>query len=255
MSIDKVFPRPTVKQVIFQIQFPNLFYLETKIPDFQLDIMKDFPESALIVNQPINFTANQQNNEHNNQFQENSFAQKIWEFKNPDGYVLSVTSNSLAITSDLHKTYDNNDSTNRFRDIIEQCLNIFKKHINLPFVNRIGLRYIDECPIKENTSKIYHDSFNSALSENKYNIEDIEDCMIRVVKKSDEYRIIYHEVFNFLNDGQKFVILDFDSFALNVKFDECLQTTDKLHSLISDEFEKTIKQPIIDYMENKDNEY
>ena len=53
MSINEVFPNPTVKQVIFQIRFPNLFYMENKIGDLQLKIMKEFPQSALILRRQI----------------------------------------------------------------------------------------------------------------------------------------------------------------------------------------------------------
>jgi hypothetical protein len=45
--ITEVFPNPTVKQVVFQVKFPNLFYLENKIGDFQMKIMKDYPKSEL----------------------------------------------------------------------------------------------------------------------------------------------------------------------------------------------------------------
>ena len=31
MPIHEVFPSPTVKQVIFQVRFPNLFYLESRM--------------------------------------------------------------------------------------------------------------------------------------------------------------------------------------------------------------------------------
>ena len=48
MAIDEVFQNPTVKQVIFQIRFPNLFYMESRIGDYQLKIMNDFPESSLL---------------------------------------------------------------------------------------------------------------------------------------------------------------------------------------------------------------
>ena len=49
MSINEIFPKPTVTQVIFQIRFPNLFFIENKIGDLQLKIMKEFPHSKLII--------------------------------------------------------------------------------------------------------------------------------------------------------------------------------------------------------------
>ena len=55
MTITEIFPNPTVKQVIFQIKFPNLFYLESKIGDFQTKILSTFPESALLFRRKIVF--------------------------------------------------------------------------------------------------------------------------------------------------------------------------------------------------------
>jgi hypothetical protein len=48
MPSDEVFKNPTVKQVIFQITFPNLFYIENKMGEFQQKIMNEFPESVLL---------------------------------------------------------------------------------------------------------------------------------------------------------------------------------------------------------------
>ena len=53
--INEIFPHPTVKRVVFQIRFPNLFYIENKIGDFQMKIMKEFPQSALIFRKQVVF--------------------------------------------------------------------------------------------------------------------------------------------------------------------------------------------------------
>ena len=48
MAIDEVFPNPTVKQVVFQVRFPNLFSMETLVGEYQRRIMDQFPESKLM---------------------------------------------------------------------------------------------------------------------------------------------------------------------------------------------------------------
>ena len=53
MVINEIFPNPTVKTVVFQIRYPNLFYIENKIGEIQLKLMKEFPESALLYRQRI----------------------------------------------------------------------------------------------------------------------------------------------------------------------------------------------------------
>lgn len=250
MTIDKVFKNPTVKQVIFQIQFPNLFYLENKIPDIQLDILKEFPESALIIKQPLQVFNSIKTSEAEKQDVSSTVLEKVWEFKNSKGYTLGISTNSLSIHSTVHKTYANDSCENKFRDTIEYCLKTFQKHVKLPYVTRIGLRYIDECPLTEKTTDNYNASFNSALSLSKFPVENVDELYIRVVKKIDDIKIIYQEIFDYNNNNDpKAIIIDFDGFSTNVEFENCLIVSDKLHEAISNEFENTIKQPIIDYME------
>ena len=247
MAINKIFKNPTVKQVIFQIQFPNLFYLENKIPDIQLDIISMFPESALIVQSPFAITIG--NNPIAPQESENdAIAYKAWEFRNANGYELSVTSTTLSISSKLHKTYNNRDGEHRFRETIEFVLGAFEKHIKFPIINRIGLRYIDECPLPEKTTALYADYFNTAFNLEKNPIEQINEMRLYIVKDVGDCKIIYQENYLPLN-APKIVVLDFDGYKQNVEFQDCLITTDKLHSIISDEYENSIKKPIFDYME------
>jgi len=253
MAINKVFKNPTVKKVIFQIQFPNLFYLESKIPDLQLEIMREFPESALIVKQPLVLFDSNNKIEVDNQETSNIVTQKIWEFKNNKGYVLAISSNSLSIVSTIHKTY-NSDHDVKFRDTINFCLIAFEKYIKLPFVTRIGLRYIDECPLFEITTENYSASFNTALSLSKFPIEELEQMHINIVKKYTEIKIRYQEYFNNSNNDLKSIMLDFDAFATNINYEDCLSTTDKLHDIIETNFISTIKQPIIDFMDCDKNE-
>ncbi|MCK7523160.1 MAG: hypothetical protein MZV64_38560 [Ignavibacteriales bacterium] len=55
MAIKDIFPNQSVKKVIFQIRFPNLFYIESKIGDFQLRIMEMFPSSSLLFRKQLLF--------------------------------------------------------------------------------------------------------------------------------------------------------------------------------------------------------
>jgi len=45
----EVFPNPTVSKVIFQIRFPALFYVDSRMGEFQLKVIEMFPVSALAV--------------------------------------------------------------------------------------------------------------------------------------------------------------------------------------------------------------
>jgi len=253
--IDEVFPNPTVKQVVFQIQFPNLFFIESKIGDLQIKIIDEFPESALIFQRGIVFAVGHEKNiESIQQNIPQEQAAKVWQFSNPPmGYVLHVASNALTIISTSHKTYNNKQSGNRFRDIIVHVLKPFLDLTRLPTINRVGLRYIDECPFKEKTTTSFMEHFNSCLSTTRFSIEDsIEQQYVSFVKRNGHF-LRYAEIYN-ANINPTSVTLDFDGSANNVPSNDCLDVADQLHVLIVEEYKATIKDPVYAYMrgERKD---
>ncbi len=247
MALNKVFPKPTVKRVIFQLQYPNLFFLESRIPDIQIDIIKEFPVSDMIINQPLVFVpanTKQINEDDNKNIQ--PLIQKIWQFKSPKGYTLSITNDNFSISSTTHKTYNNSESQDKFRDIIESFVSVFEKHIKLPFVNRIGLRYTDECPLFDKKSETFNNSFNSAINTERTPIEETEEYYFKTVKNVQEYKIIYQEILK--PNKSNIITFDFDGFATNIEYNNIMKTSDKLHDILSLEFENSIKKPIFDYM-------
>jgi hypothetical protein len=62
------------------------------------------------------------------------------------------------------------------------------------------------------------------------------DCFIRYLESLKQVEDKY------------ILILDFDGFANNTTATEVLTTTDKLHDIISREYELTIKEPVYRYM-------
>lgn len=155
MSIDEVFPNPTVREVIFQIRFPNLFYMENKIGDLQLEIMEEFPKSALLIRRKVVFAdvgAGERISEIGNDLDQGTGI-KIWQFSSKKNFQLNVTSDSLDITSQHHKTYDL-EGGDKFRDIIRYVLDCFFQITKIPILSRIGLRYIDECPIPSDRKSV-----------------------------------------------------------------------------------------------------
>jgi len=249
MPILEVFPNPTVKQVIFQITFPNLFYIESKIGDLQMKIMDKFPESSMVLQHQVMFAVGDENKiDDIRQNTPQEQVGKIWKFDNQSlGYQLQVQGNSLSITSSFHKTYNNQNSVNRFRDIIEAVLKPFLDLTHLPTVNRIGLRYIDECPFKEKTTKTFRAHFKSCFSTTRFSIEESVEHQYAVLVKRGEYSMRYVEQYNF-NNNPSLLILDFDASANNIASDKCLEITDQLHDLIANEYELTIKKPVYAYM-------
>lgn len=251
MTIKEVFPNPTVKQVIFQICFPNLFFMENKIGEFQIKIMDEFPESALLFRKQLVFTdlGPKSKMEEMTAGLNEDTGNKIWQFKSPKKIELNVLSNSLDINSQFHKTYKNPGSPHKFRDIIEFVLEIFFKVTGIPLIHRIGLRYIDECPIPAKSSEAFLKFYNTSFPLKRFNLEDAEEMEFKTVIKKDSYSIRYGEVLKKVNNNYK-LQLDFDGFAVNIKAFDYLAVTDALHDLIANEFERTIKEPVYDYMRN-----
>lgn len=249
MAISDVFVNPTVKQVIFQIRFPNLFFIESKIGDLQMSIMDKFPESSLIFRRQV-ILADIGPSAKLEELQDKATqeqGQKVWQFNSSLGYQLNVLTDSLSLTSNFHKTYNNAKSDNKFRDIIEHILKPFFKITKLPIISRVGLRYIDECPFSTKDAASFNSHFNSCFSTNRFSIEDsIEHQYKAVVKRGDHY-VRYAETLN-PKPNPPILILDFDGYAMNVATDRCIETTDALHDLISKEYEFTIKEPIYKYM-------
>lgn len=253
MPINEVFPNPTVKQVIFQIRFPNLFYIESKIGDLQMRIMEEFPESSMAVRRQV-VVADLGPDVRIQDVSETTSpdgAKKIWQFASPKNFKLNILNNSLDITSAYHKTYDNPASENKFRDIIQFVLDRFFDVMKVPIINRVGLRYIDECPLPDKNNRTYTDYYDTSFNLGKFNIEEADEMLFRTVVKRGNYFLTYMESLQ-QRDGQHVVILDFDAFATNIRFEECLATTDALHELAIDEYDRTIKDPVREHMRRRD---
>ena len=251
MTIDKIYPNPTVKQVIFQIKFPNLFYMEKKIGDLQVKIMEKFPQSSLLFRRQIVFAdiGPGAKLESISSDLENETGKKIWQFKSSKNFQLDVLSDSLNISSQYHKTY-NLEGGDKFRDIIKFVLDHFLEIVSIPIINRIGFRYIDECPIPSKDNSTFNSYYKSVFPIERFNLADVNEMDFKTVIKKGKYYLRYIESLQKVGSEYK-LILDFDGFAKNINSKDYLITTDNLHTMIIEEFEKTIKKPVYQYMEQK----
>ena len=241
MAKRELYADPTVKQVIFQITYPNLFSLESKMGDFQTRIFERFPQAALLYRRHF-MVADLAPGANAEEFKREEQAGKIFQFTSATKYVLSVQSNSLDITSGYHKSYDLDD-TKSFRHEIEFVLNHFLELFPLPSINRIGLRYIDRCPLSALNNDALSNNYNSALPVGRFPVQDCDEMMINVVLKKGDLRLRYQESIRSDQEGLA-LILDFDAFALDTPANQYLEIADALHMLIYDEYEGTIREPI-----------
>ena len=248
MSIGEVFPYPTVKKVIFQVRFPNLFFIENKIGEIQLKIMNQFPDSKLIFRRNIIVAdvGPDVKEVDVGEDQQQILSKKIWQFNSKEDYRLNVLSDSLDITSNYHKTYNLGDG-DKFRDIISFVLENFLQVTGIPIFTRVGIRYIDECPLPMKNNEVFKQYYNSVFPLKRFSIDEANEMNFKVLTQVEGYNLRYIESLQKIEEEYK-LILDFDGFAENVKSEECLSITDKLHELISDEYEKTIKEPVKVFM-------
>lgn len=248
MAINEVFPNPTVKKVVFEVKFPNLFYIESKIGDLQLKVIERFPESALLHRRQLFFADLGPDTKLDDIAlgAEPDTSKKLWQFRSPNKCILNVQTSSLDISSEVHKTYNLGESE-KFRDMICFVVDAFLQIAPVPIFTRIGLRYIDHCPIPTKENRVFQEWYNSVFPLDRFSLADATEMDSKVVAKKGDAYIRYVESLQ-QSDGVYYLLMDFDGFQANVDPKNYLAVTDVLHQLISDEFERSIRQPVFEYM-------
>lgn len=210
--------------------------------------MEEFPDSQLLQRRNI-VLANISSEENVKQLADASKdpVENIWRFSSPQGYELNVSSNSLSIVSNVHKSYKNPEASHRFRDAIELSVSKFFDVAKVPIIERIGLRYIDHCPIFEKNTKSFKEYYKTTLPTGRFKIEDAQELHLRATVKRGDYNLSFGE--KFLKDDEKYMlVLDYDAFAQKIKPEEYLTSTDELYNIISNEYLKSIKESLKEYM-------
>lgn len=250
MVDEEIFPNPTVKLVAFEIKFPNLFFLESKMGELQTKIMDKFPDSALLFRRQMFFAdlaPGAKIEEVTDQMRkEEELTTKVWSFKSPNEYELELTTFNLVIKSSFHKTYSL-EGGDKFRDIISFVVNKFLEIASIPIMNRIGLRYIDECPIPSKDNATFSEYYNSTFPLDRFSMDDANEMLFNTLVKRGDYFLRYVEALKKVKDQYK-LILDFDGFTEKIESKDYLTITDNIHKMISDEYKNTIKEAVREYM-------
>ena len=252
MATNEIFPNPTVKQIIFQIRFPSLFSMESLIGTYQTHIMERFPKSQQLLSRRFMFgpVPDSSHNRDVSDEEDVGAIKKIWKFTTESGVILNVQVDSLDISSMVHKTYKNPKGKERFRDIIEFVLKRFFDVTQIPKINRIGLRYIDECPIVSRGKATFRRYYNTTLPLERFSLKDALEMSFFAKARRGKYFLNFRESLIEQSEESK-LILDFDGYAENIKASDCLDVSDSLHDLISEEYEASIKEPVYKYMRKK----
>jgi uncharacterized protein (TIGR04255 family) len=248
----EVFLHPTIKVVHFEVKFPNLFSIDNKIGDFQEKIILQFPDSSKILTRQLVFAdtgleGKLESVPVKEGFESNSVT-KTYSFKSKDKIEVKVQTNSLSISSEEHKTYNNPGTEKKFRDVIEFVMNNFLKTINIPIIKRIGLRYIDECPLPTKNNTTLEKYYNSIFPVNRFQLKDVNSYYVNISTIRKNHRLIYQEGMSKNQKGEDMLILDFDGFEVDIASTDYLSVADELHTIIDEEYFTIIKEPTIHYM-------
>lgn len=254
MIIGEIFKNPTVEKVMFEARFPNLFFLESKIGDLQIKLMKVFPISQLLHRQQLiiaDFGPDGiPSNTIPNELPQTKLTDKVWRFQTDDASTtLDIQTASFSITSTKYKTYNNAQSTDKFRDILILVVKSFLEIVNIPKFNRIGLRYIDRCPFPEKTAESFQSLYDSTYPLSRFPIEATRAFDFVSVVTIGEYGLRYAESLSSIDNKNQYM-LDFDGFAENLDTAQWLTITDSLYTIITTEYNKTIKEPVREIMRN-----
>jgi len=249
MPNPEVFPNPTVKKVIFQVKFPSLFYIESVVGKLQLRILDSFPKSAITNRATVVILDSDIASAGEAVASVKADADRtyrIWEFMSDDEKTkVELKSDALTVVSERHKTY-RQGTEGKFRDAIELVVNSFLQEVTVRRFTRIGLRYIDECPVPEPlTSETFHSWYSTTLPLNRFDLESAEVLEFRAQVRRGTRWLQFAELFRAGDDRLQ---LDFDGYAKDVDAENWLAVTDELHDLIWNEYTRCIKEPVYQYM-------
>jgi uncharacterized protein (TIGR04255 family) len=248
-----VFPFAPVKRVLFRIDFPQLFSMENLIGEFQTKIMAQFPDSKILMEKAVILgKIIESEGGIPTSYPESEPFKKIWQFKSEDGGItVQIALDNLTIDSASHKTY-NNEGAKKFRETIEFVVKHFLDITHIPIIKRIGLRYIDECPIpidmeETSFSRYYH----SSLPIQKFSLKESSELTCIAVCKRGEVTLRFQEHFepSEIADQPPKLILDFDGSQNRVIAERYLAITDAIHEVIGIEFRDAVTPVFETYMQ------
>ncbi len=242
----EVFPHPTVKQVIFQIRFPKLFFLQSKIGDLQLTLMSRFPKSESVVQRALIMAqGSSESLQELLKDRPSDEDERIWRFEDEQGVIIEVKLDALTVVSSKHTSYLH--QPNSFRDTLTFVIDAFLKHAPLPTIARVGFRYVDECPFPSLTNDCFRRYFNTCLPVDRFQVEQCTEMVCRSIRSGADGSIRYAEAI-VVRGTQNVLLIDMDAFAEGVPATAIIGTADKLHDIVRQEFEATIKEPVLAYM-------
>ena len=160
---------------------------------------------------------------------------------------MNVLHNSLDLTSTSHKTYNAEGDHARFRDAIQFAVDKFLSLTSIANLKRIGLRYIDECPLPEDL-EVFKNWYNSVFPTERFHLNAAQELTFIARTHREEGKFLrFQESYKMEDEGVKYT-LDFDGYAENVPAESYLDITDGLHDFIHQEWKTVLREPVLQVM-------
>jgi len=241
----EVFKKPTVIKVVFEIRFPQLMNIGQNIGDFQLEIMDDFPISDKFYEQPFQIPVGGPGAPPISPIGNVGI---VWKFQNTTKKnTLIVKSNRLNIISTEYKSY-NHPEHPKFRDLIQDVVSKFLKINPIKKFERIGLRYIDHCPLENKTNNYFRNFYKPNFDLEQFNIEEIMENFVLIRMRREPHNLLFKSGIMEDNKGNYMYFMDFDGYAINKKSESFLDVSDELHKLIHKVYYDNITDELKKYM-------
>lgn len=173
-----------------------------------------------------------------------------FEIKNKNEVVLIGTQKLVIITKN-HSNYA------KFSGLMNEILNKFEKLFPIKELNfkRLGLRYINHCPLPENDAQRFKEFFNIDLNSfNQSSIANINISFQELLENNLNFRTQYLSI---LIQNNPKIVIDLDCFELRqnkpfLKFEEMRMKSANMAKLIKEKFALSITEDFVKTIMEKD---
>ncbi|WP_410320022.1 TIGR04255 family protein [Methanobrevibacter sp.] len=247
---DRKYSKNNLNEIIFQIRFSPVLQLYTDkkdaAKDFQKIIGKEFPDDVKFQqNKKFSVTIDNDTGKPVESKTNDEFL--TWIFINNSGKHIRLNGKELILsyTGELYSGFES------FSNDVSLILEGLKEYpINK--INSIGLRYVNQIKINEESLNEYINP-NLHLINKEFDNDQVIQSISRTELKIDEYHLAFqYGQFNpeFPNlSSKKEFILDYDCILTNEEqIENILINLNEMHDIISDRFEKDIKDRLREEM-------
>jgi uncharacterized protein (TIGR04255 family) len=250
VEVREILARPTVKTVVAEFRFPHLLVIEQKVADIQLALIERFPELrvqfqfSVLIGDPTKLSS--PDSLPPQLRQQTAPTSKMWEFDSKEGEILRLATNSISLTSTAHKTYNHDGGGKKFRELIDFTSSRILGVVRVPFFERVGLRYIDECPFQPDNGA-FRRWYDVELPIDRYPLPTVEEMYSATRSKIGESFLFRQVAIRRTAAGDTFT-LDYDAYRMAVSTSNLLATTDELHDVIIRQYGNDITADFLEYM-------